>query len=452
VTPRKNNVRAAAAVIVSAGLALAAACGRGGQAAATKAPATGPAASTDQTPASLDRRLALQRPDGNTAVDALLTSDERAVGLEPTKADLWVLLGQAWVRKARESADPGFYVNARAAADVALAIDPEHSGALDLQGLSLLNDHRFESARSLAQQIVDRRPDDAAALGTLSDALLELGRVDEAADSAQRMIDLKPNLPSYVRASYLRWITGDVDGAVRAARLAIDSGSDGRYPEPRAWAVVQAAAIFAHEGDYAGAEAGYDRALRQVPDYPPALVGKGRVALARGDARAAAALLDRAYDSSPLAETAWLLGDARAMGGDDVGARRAYDRLEHTGRASDHRTLALFWATKNVHAQEALALAEAERDVRGDLYTDDAYAWALYRNGRLADAGKAIDRALSHHTRDARLLYHAGAIRCATGDTAGGRALVRQALALDPAFDVTGAGEARRLMADGSIP
>lgn len=213
--------------------------------------------------------------------------------------------------------------------------------------------------------------------------------------------------------------------------------------------MTQAASIFLHQGDYVGAEAGFDRTLDQMSDYPPALVGKARVALARADGPRAVQLLERAYDASPLVETAWLLGDARAMAGDASRAREAYARVERAGKQVDPRTLALFWATRDEHAVEALALAQAEKTARGDLYTEDTYAWALYRNGRIPEARSAIDRALARQTPDARLLYHAGAIRIAGGDVARGRRLVESALALEPGFDVTGAAEARRLLGDG---
>ncbi|MBV9945912.1 MAG: tetratricopeptide repeat protein, partial [Myxococcales bacterium] len=214
----------------------------------------------------------------------------------------------------------------------------------------------------------------------------------------------------------------------------------------RAWVLVQAATMFRHEGDPAGAEAGFDRALAEVPGYAPALVGKGRLALARGDARAAVQLLARAYEASPLAETAWLLGDALAMGGDEAGARDAYAHVERSGRQGDRRTLALFWATKGLHPAEALALADEESRARADTYTEDAHAWALYRAGRLAAARASSDRALAHGTRDATLWFHAGAIRLAQGERASGRALVERALALEPGFDVSGAAEARTLL------
>ena len=67
----------------------------------------------------------------------------------------------------------------------------------------------------------------------------------------------------------------------------------------------------------------------------------------------------------------------------------------------------------------------------------------LYRLGRLDEAKAQSDRALSLGTRDARLYYHAGAIRLAMGDSTGVE-WIKQAMLLNPAFDVTGALEAAR--------
>jgi tetratricopeptide (TPR) repeat protein len=189
-----------------------------------------------------------------------------------------------------------------------------------------------------------------------------------------------------------------------------------------------------------------------VPEYPPALVGRARVALGRRQARQAIELLDKAYRVNPLPETAWLLGDARAMAGDRDGARREYDRVVRDGHRSDRLTLALFYATKNHGLDDAVRLIEAERRVRGGVYVDDVYAWVLFRAGRVAEARDVSERALRLGTPDARLLYHAGAIRLAAGDRQG-LELVRRALALNPRFDTTGAAEAARLAsgrADGN--
>lgn len=413
-------------------------------------PVPSASAQLNASPVNPAKRLALADSRGNAKVDQQILYMQTAAKKSEEKPDAWIMLGRAWVRKARESNDPGFYLNASASADVALAISPGNYLARDLKALVLLNNHEFEAARALAQKIVDQRPDDAMGYGTLSDALLELGRFKEAAAATQTMIDLKPNLPSYSRASYFRWLEGDIPNAKEFARQAIDSGAGAEDPEPRAWEIVQSAHIFWHEGDYEGSEHGYDLALQAIADYPSAYAGKGRAALSRGDTKRAADLLARAYTGSPLAETSWLLGDARQLLGDTKGADEAYARVEKDGKASDPRTLSIFWTTKDKNPTEALALAEAEKKKRGDLYTEDTLAWALYRNRRFTEAKEASDRALAHGTKDARLLFHAGAIRIALGDRAAGKKLVTDALALNPHFDVSGAAEARTLIgADG---
>lgn len=404
------------------------------------------ASKTADTPLGRARSLALAKPGGSTPIDREIELLQKRAEKLSKATDAWILLGRAWVRKARESTDPGFYLNANACADIALSLEEGDRLALNLRGLVLLNEHKFADARDLAEQILSKDPDDLSALATQSDALLEIGRFEEAAKAAQTMMDLKPNLPSFSRASHIRWLRGDIEGAKSAIRKAIDA-RDPNDPEPGAWALVQAAMIFWHLGDYAGADAGFDKALQLFSDYPPALAGKGRSALARGDAARAAELLASSYQKSPLVETAWLLADAKEAAGDAKGAEEAREKVVKTGRQTDPRTLAQFYATKGIEAAEAVRLAEKEQQVRGDIYTEDALAWALYRAGKFKEAREASDKATALGTRDARLLYHAGAIRIALGDKAAGEKLVREALKLNPKFDFTGSVEAEKLLA-----
>jgi tetratricopeptide (TPR) repeat protein len=389
--------------------------------------------------------LALAAPGGREPVDREIEALQIRVRRAPD-ADGWVQLGQAWVRKARHAGDPGLYLAADGTSALALALNPTHRGALGLRTLVLLNQHAFREARSLSLSILARAPEDLLALGALSDAELELGDIPAAIAAAQRMVDLKPNLLSYGRAAHLRWLTGDVAGAKSTYAAAIDAGRGARDREPLAWMVVQAALVFWHEGDLAGAEAGFDGALQLVPDHPPALVGKARCRLAQGDALTAIRLLEDAHARQPLVETAWLLGDARAAAGDAAGAEAVYGRLVRGGRLGDPFMLALFEATRGRALPEAVQLLELEHRTRPGIYVEDAYGWALYRVGRLADARAASDRAVARGTPDPRLLYHAGAIRLAQGERENGAALVRRALALNPSFDMTEAAEARALL------
>lgn len=408
-----------------------------------------PAKATDSdSPLATARVLALADPAAAALVDAEIRGHQGKLSKLPHHVDTWILLGRAWIRKARETADPGYYLNARACADIVLDFAPGNILARNLIGQTLLNDHKFHDARDVAEQILVKEPEDVMALGTLSDAMMEVGRYEEAVSAAEKMGALKPGLPSYTRASYLSWLHGDTKMALTSARFAAESGRDPSFPEPRAWALVQAAMIFWHQGDYDGAEAGFKVALSELTNYPAALAGMARIAMARGDAKQAVALLEKAHQQNPLVDTAWRLGDARAAAGDPTGAEAAYELVVKDGRRSDHRTLALFFAVKNRDIAEAVELARSEMEQRAGIYTCDAYAWALYRAGKLALARENIDKATRLGTRDAALLYHAGAIRIATGEKEQGEKLVREALALNPKFDPVGALEAAKLVGE----
>jgi tetratricopeptide (TPR) repeat protein len=401
------------------------------------------------TPALSNREsqaLCLASTGGNSTVELALAHVQSAVRQQPQRPDLWIAVGRGWVRQARLTTDPGFYVNVDACASEALLVNPGFVPALELRSLVLMNNHQFESARVLAEQILAKAPESVIANGTHSDALLELGRYPEAARAAQAQMNAHPGMAASARAAHLNWLKGDVRSAELFIRDALME-RNAADPEAAAWAFVEAGMIYWQKGDYAGADALFAEALNWLPDYPAALVGRGRVALARGDADTAIATLKVSLAKRPLVETAWLLGDAYALAGDNAQAKRAYGDAERQGRRGDKFTLALFFASKNRNVDEAVRLLDEERKSRGGIYVDDAYAWALYRAGRMGEAQRMSAQSLRLGTRDARLLFHAGAIELANGERAHGRVLIEQALQLNPGFDLDGAAEARRLLA-----
>lgn len=403
--------------------------------------------SAEETKIANWKTLALADAHGDTQIDQRIMTLQFVVQKNPKKMDPWVKLGQAWVEKARVTADPGFYLQADACADIALTIEENSKQAIGLKSLVALNQHKFAEAKTLAEQVLQIDPRDPMAYGSLADAAFELGDLDLAAQSAQQMMQIKPNLPSYSRVALLAWYFGRTADAKRVSALAIDAGRDPKDPEPGCWQLVQTAMYFWHEGDYEGASAGADQALQLFHDYPPALVLKARISLAQNDPKHAQTLLATAHKKSPLVETAWLLADAAELAGDAEAAKQAREMAERDGKKTDNLTLSRFWSNRNEHAEEALELVKEELKTRGGVAAKDAYAWALYRTGRIAEAKAAILEARKFGTPDARLLYHEGAIRMAAGEDKEGRALVQKALSQNPMFDVHAVPEARALLA-----
>ena len=74
---------------------------------------------------------------------------------------------------------------------------------------------------------------------------------------------------------------------------------------------------------------------------------------------------------------------------------------------------------------------------RRDVYTLDAYAWALYGNGEYAEARRQIEAALQVGVRDAKLLYHAGAIAFKLEDRASARNYFQGSLDASSVSDVS---------------
>lgn len=363
-----------------------------------------------------DRALALFPVRGDSGVDADLRDLQTRLAQLPKKHDLWVLLGEAWVKKARQSFDPGYYLHADAAAKVALSLEPDSRIARHLRGLVLLNNHDFKAAKELATTLTKEQPADPMAWGVLADAALELGDVDAAAAAANAMMDKKPNLPSYARVSYLNWLTGNSKDALESIRLAIDSGLGQKDREPSAWVLVEAATIFWHEGDVEGAIAGCDRALGEVKGYPAALVLKARALLDLGKPEAARPLAEQALAQLPLVDTARLVADIALAVGDTAAADAAIAKAKSIGETHDPRGLALLLADRGEELDRALQLIDDDKKTRGGVYSDDVRSWVLFKLGRLAEARADSDKAIALKTRDRRLLEHAGMIRAAQQD------------------------------------
>jgi len=111
-----------------------------------------------------------------------------------------------------------------------------------------------------------------------------------------------------------------------------------------------------------------------------------------------------------------------------------------------NRQLALFSANHTRNLSEALTLASAELAGRKDVYGYDAAAWALYKNGRYAEAAEAMDEAMKLGTRDASLYYHAGLIAAGLGNQQRAHTLLTEALAINPEFDPLQARIARETL------
>lgn len=382
--------------------------------------------------------------------EAQIADAQKLIENAPNKPRGYNSLAAALMQHARETGD--FNVNKRAEDALAqsFVVAPDNYDALKLRAKLLLTFHRFAEALEVARRAQSLNPQDHDNYGAMTDALVELGEYPLAVEAAQRMIDLRPETSSYARVSYLRWLHGDTKGSVEAMRLAAESASP-QDPEKVAWCHVQLGEALLNLGEKKQAEREFDRAIHIFPGYGMALDAKARARIAADDLQGAVEIYRRENERDPSADGALALGELYARLGRVDDARKQYELFESLERENaaaenDMHHLISYWTNHDKNLDEALALARKERAKRKDVFTCDTLAWALFKKGFFADAKKSSDEALRLGTRDARLLYHAGMIAYALGDSRNARKHLQKALEINPAFDVIQAGIAKRTL------
>lgn len=370
--------------------------------------------------------------------EQMIQAAHQAIHQHPARPEAYNALALAQARRARESADPAWYGQALKTLEQSLKLAPDNYEARRNRVWVLLGQHQFAQALAEAQALNQRMPDDLMTYAYLTDAHVELGHYREAETAAQWLLDLRPgNIPGLTRAAYLRELFGDVEGAIELMRQAYQRTPPSES-EDRAWVLTQLAHLELQAGRVADAEGLVDEALKLFPGYHYALAQLARVREAQGRPGDALDAWRRHYAAAPQPENLYPLARALERQGLGQEARAAYAEFEARARAESpawdnaNRELIFYYADQAGRAAEALALAEQEYARRQDAHTLDAYAWALYRNGRLAEARRIIDQAVSVGLRDPRLLYHAGAIALEQRDRPTARRHLKQSLELAP--------------------
>jgi tetratricopeptide (TPR) repeat protein len=352
-------------------------------------------------------------------------------------------LALALARRARETADPEFYEEARRAVGRSLELQPLGFQARKLEVWILLGQHEFESALAQARELNKRAPDDVLVYGFIVDAAVELGLYEEAEQACQWMLDLRPgNVPAMTRAAYLREIFGDVEGAIDLLRSVFHSIRS-TETEDQAWVLVQVAHLEQSVGRYATAAETLKHARTLFPDYHYALAELAKVRTALGEHAQAAKLLRRRCELAPHPENLFDLACALHRAGELEQAAQAFADFERGARAemekndNANRELIAYYSDeewKDVRSgphgpEEALRIAEREIARRKDVHTRAVYAKALASVGRPAEAREQVDAALQVGIRDVGMLFLAGTLAIESGDLEGARERLEACLA-----------------------
>lgn len=345
-----------------------------------------------------------------------------------------------YLQKMRETTDYGYADRAQKLIDAALRRMPENYEALRVQNELDLFRHDFPKVVTRAHLLATADARDAGNWAMLGDALMEMGDYDAAADAYQKMVNLQGGLMSYNRIGWYRYVTGDVDGAIDMMLRAVRNGRPNT--EHTAWVLMELGHLYWRTGEWNEAEQAYNASLANFPRMHGSLYGLAQVAAARGHFDQAVASAKKAQSMAPLVEYSGLLADLYTVMQRPAEANRQLElvdlqaQLEAASGQKGNRAVALIYANHKRRLDDAIAVAEADLAVRKDVFTWDAYAWALLQSGRLDDAAKASRQALRAGTPDPLIYFHAGRIAEAQGESAKADAFRNKALALNPRFDV----------------
>ncbi len=202
-----------------------------------------------------------------------------------------------------------------------------------------LERHDFHAAAAYSEALTQQAPNDSWNWGTLGDAMTELGNYDNAAEAYQKMVNLRPDLSSYNRAAYFRFLYGDAENGTKIMKMAIAAGSP--MAENTAWCQVELGKMYLKTGRLKEAEDAYSAALRNFPNYHPALAGLAQTQASKHDWKSAIANMKRAQASVPMPDYASALYDYYTASGDAKEAKKQKELIEVTdqvGQAAQEKS------------------------------------------------------------------------------------------------------------------
>jgi tetratricopeptide (TPR) repeat protein len=231
-------------------------------------------------------------------------------------------------------------------------------------------------------------------------------------------------------------------------RLAVRSAGT---RDDAAWCYFHIGDLWLNSGRPERARAAYRMASSLAPGTANALNGLAKMAAAEGHLPAAIRRMERVIELNREPGYAIFLGDLYTANNQSTKASWAYElageleAAEETNGVNVNLESSLFAADHGEFA-EALTRARAEYANRRSIHVADAYAWALYSQGRFHQAKRLSREAFRLGTRSPLFYFHAGMIHLALGREKRAGAALRTALQLNPGFSLIHAPTARRAL------
>lgn len=385
-----------------------------------------------------------EESDGRMSTEKAIAIFEKRTGDNKTDVMSLVVLGQLYLRQARENDDLPFYAKAEETFRTALKIKPDQKSAMTFLAITLEARHQFAEALELAAKVAATSDREHLALATKGDCELHLGRYEDAAMTYELLYQREKTPAVMARLAHLNELQGQPDVAIEKIIEALEAGRTlGFRGQELAWYEMRLGHLLMRQGKLTDSEKHFRCALTHASHYAAAQMGLAEVLAAQGKLDDAEAMYLTAVEEHGEPPAMSGLGDVLVTKGDTDGAKRWYAKADEkmteeaaTAAAAHYREVAMFYANHDMNLARAVELAELDLKQRQDVHGYDTLAWALYKNQQFGQALSAIQSALRLGTRDASMHFHAGMIYSALGQTEMAKSELETALKINPHFSL----------------
>ena len=328
----------------------------------------------------------------------------------------------------------------RAAFGKALADLPFSADLYLLHTAFNLKLHRLEAAKTDLDKL-SFMDEDPKVQVLKADITVQEGNYSAAATSYQSIIEKNRNWDNLSRLAYLRAKFGDFESADQLYQEAEEEIS-AKEMRSYAWVELQRGYLALSRGQYEAAWDHYQRADQAYSGYWLIKEFMAEWLGAQRNYDTAIVLYKQIIACARRPELYHALGDLYLFMGKPELAQPWHDKAlavyldsARRGEVQYYHHLASFYADARLDGAQAVIWARKDIQLRQNVTTRDALAWALFRDGQYPAAVDEMKKALSGNWQDAHLFFHAAMIHLAAGLTEEGKGYLQKAVKINPYYN-----------------
>jgi tetratricopeptide (TPR) repeat protein len=300
--------------------------------------------------------------------------------------------------------------------------------------------HRMEKAESDVAAL-KHFAGDAQVIALNAGLAFQRGRYGEARKGYLRAIEKNPSWDNFARLAYWESKFGDPEIADKLYAQA-ENELSAKEMRSYAWVELERGLLDLYRGNHQNAARHYDQAGKAYSGYWLADEHKAELLGAERKFDEAIALYKKVIARAPRPEFQQALGDLFLFMGKPAQARPWHDAalagyLHSAARGEVHyyHHLAGFYADARQDGAEGVNWARKDIALRDNFMTQDALAWALYRDGQFPAAFEVIKKTLDSGVKDPHVFFHAAMIHVAAGQIGEGKRLLQTLSQMNPGYE-----------------